>query len=241
MLKHTSKWNGFNLAENALIIAFFVLSSPCEHKNGFVRTFVLQQLPLYEAVASANEWPKAAEENEQTDELQQLLVLNNSSSKVVGAQQQTNFHVDANLNGTTNVKTNLFTPTPTSTKLLFAIVGDGDDEQQQVQKKKKFIVTTREVEKDNILNLSTKENTQKHQKREEKSSESKQEHNGGNNDEDVVDSLHVNPSFNHFHPLGFLNGVRHQNMLRKIRKLAVKGFKINIFLRMLLKFNFLIF
>ena len=233
MLKHTSKWNGFNLAENAFIIAFFVLSSPCEHKNGFVRTFVLQQLPLYEAVASANEWPKAAEENEQTDELQQLPGTNNNSSKVVGAHQQhPNFHVDANLSGTTILST------PSSNKLL---VNDRDDEQQQVQERKKFIGTTSGVDKDNILNLSTKENTQKHQKRKEKSSESKQEHNGGNNDEDVVDSLHVNPSFNHFHPLGFLNGVRHQNMLRKIRKLAVKGFKINIFLRMLLKFNFLIF
>ena len=209
MLKHTSKWNGFNLAENAFIIAFFVLSSPCVDKNGFVTAFVLQQLPLYEAVASANEWPKAAEENEQTDELQQLPVLNNNSSKVVAAQQQTNFHGDANSNGTTILST------PTSTKLL---VNDRDDEQQQAEEKKKFIPTS-EVDKDNILNLSTK-----HQKRDEKSSETKQENNGGG-----VDSFHVNPSFNHFHPLGFLNGFRHQNMLHKIRKLAAKGFQINIF------------
>ena len=211
MLKHTIKWNGFNLAENAfIIIAFFVLSSPCEHKNGFVRAFVLQQLPLYEAIASANKWPKAAEENEQTDGLQQLpAILNNNSSKADGAQQQTNFHGDANLNGTTILST------PTSIKLL---VNDRDDEQQQAQEKEKFIPTT-EVDKDNILNLSTK-----HQKREEKSSETKQENNGGG-----VDSFHVNPSFNHFHPLGFLNGFRHQNMLHKIRKLAAKGFQINIF------------
>ena len=134
MLKHTSKCNGFNLAENAfIIIAFFVLSSPCVDKNGFVTAFVLQQLPLYEAVASANEWPKAADENEQTDCLQQLSGPNNNRSKIVGgAKQHSNFHGDANSNGTTILST------PTSTKLL---VNDGDDA-QQAEEKKKFIATS---------------------------------------------------------------------------------------------------
>ena len=207
MFKYTSKCTAFiTLAENAFIIAFLVLSY--EHKNGFVSAFVLQQLPLYEAVASANKWQITGTENEQKkyhlDELNEH--NSNNSSKIVVTQEPNFFiEIETDLN-----ETDAETSTTSSTNKSSFSTGDAVKQQQQEEK---FTATPRMY---TIMNLSTK-----HQKRDEKSSESMVDNNTEADSKQVT-----NPPFNHFHPLGFLSGVRHQNMLRKIHKLTAKGFYI---------------
>ena len=204
MFKYTSKCTAFiTLAENAFIIAFLVLS--CEHKNGFMSAFVLQQLPLYEAVASANEWQTAGTENEQKkDHLDGLNEHNSNNSSKISATQEPNFfiEIETDLN-----ETDAETSTTSSINKSSFSTGDAGKQQQQEEK---FTATPRIY---TIMNLSTK-----HQKRDEKSSESMADNNIGDDSKQVT-----NPPFNHFHPLGFLSGVRYQNMLRKIHKLTAKG------------------
>ena len=108
-------------------------------------------------------------------------------------------------------------PTPTAissaNNSLFSVRVDINEHQQQQLKEEKFNSTSG---MDKIVNLSTTPNAAEieDQNISNKSSEL----------ESMEHSIHDSHSpFNHFHPLGFINAVRHEKMLRKIRKLVAKG------------------
>ena len=209
MLKnHTNKRYLCSLAENVFFMALFAfISSLCEHRNhgGVVSAFfLLQQLPPYEVVSS-DPWPTSAAEAEnelKRDGYQQQIATNepnNNCSKVAGE------------NATT------MPPTPTAissaNNSLFSVRVDINEHQQQQLKEEKFNSTSG---MDKIVNLSTTPNAAEieDQNISNKSSEL----------ESMEHSIHDSHSpFNHFHPLGFINAVRHKKMLRKIRKLVAKG------------------
>ena len=209
MLKnHTNKRCLFSLAENAFcFVALFAFISPlCEHRNhgGVVSAFfLLQQLPPYEVISS-DPWPTSSAEAE-------------NELKKDGHQQQIATNEPNNNNSSKVAEENATTILPTAisgaNNSLFSVRVDINEQQQQQLKEEK-LNSTRGMDKN--INLSTTPNAAEieDQNLSNKSSEL----------QSMEQQKHDSHSlFNHFHPLGFINAVRHKKMLRKIRKLVAKG------------------
>ena len=209
MLKnHTNKRYLCSLAENAFFMALLAFISPlCEHRNhgGAVSAFfLLQQLPPYEMISS-DPWPTSAAEAEnelKKDGHQQQIATNepnnNNSSKV--AEENTTTILPTAISGANNS--------------LFSVRVDINEHQQQQLKEEKFNSTSG---MDKIVNLSTTPNAAEIEDQNNLSNKSSEF-------QSMEQQKHDSHSlFNHFHPLGFINAVRHKKMLRKIRKLVAKG------------------